>query len=135
MTQDDIISAARECLGTRFKHQGRLVGRALDCAGVVCHVAVRIGLCYDAPTDYPRTPYQGLLESTLDGQACLERVSDMQPGDILLMRFMTDPQHLAIWTGSTIIHAYESVGKCCEHRMDDAWRARVMRVYRFRGLA
>lgn len=133
MIADDIIAAARECLETPFQHQGRLAGRALDCAGIVCHVAARLGTPYEAPTNYPRVPYCGLLESTLDAQLCLERVQDMQPGDVLLMRFKTDPQHLAIWTGRTIIHAYEGSGKCCEHVMDDAWRARIVRIYRFRG--
>lgn len=135
MIADDIIAAARECLETPFQHQGRLVGRALDCAGVLCHIVSRLGLHYSAPTNYPRTPYKGQLEATLDAQPFLERVlaENMQPGDVLVMRFKTDPQHLAIWTGETIIHAYEASEKCCEHVMDDKWRARVVRVYRFRG--
>lgn len=129
-----IVEYARECIGTPFRHQGRIVGVALDCAGVVAYVADRLGMSYDAPTDYPRTPYQGLLEKTLDDQSCIVRVFDMQPGDILLMRFKTDPQHLAIWTGETIIHAYESIGRCVEHHLDNAWRSRIVRIYRFRGI-
>lgn len=134
MNPDDIIAAARECLGTPFKHQGRLVGRALDCAGVICHVASRNGMHYDTPTDYPRVPYRGLLEATLDAQPCLERVQIRQPADVLLMRWSkgTAPMHLAIWTGSTIIHAYEEAGKCCEHHMNAMWQDRVVRSYRFR---
>jgi hypothetical protein len=51
------------------------------------------------------------------------------------MRFAGDPQHLAICAGDTIIHAYESAGQCCEHRLsDDLWAARIVRVYRFRGI-
>lgn len=135
MTADDIIAASRETLGTPFRHQGRVLGLGLDCAGVVAHVADRLGLHYNAPTNYPRVPYHGLLEATLDAQPCLERVADMQPGDVLVMRFKADLQHLAIWTGTTMIHSYEDAGKCCEHGMDSAWRARLLRVYRFRGLA
>lgn len=135
MTSDDIIAAARETLGTPFRHQGRIAGVGLDCAGVVCHVAARLGLHYEAPTNYPRTPYHGLLEATIEAQDCIERVTEKQPGDILLMRWKAEPMHLAIWTGSTIIHAYEGAGKCCEHIMDSAWQARVVRVYRFKGLA
>jgi len=134
MTADDIIAAARECLGTPFRHQGRIVGIALDCAGVVCHVAESIGLIYDAPTNYPRTPYKGLLEQTLDAQPCLVRADDMRPGDVLLMRFGREPQHVAIYTGSTVIHAYEAVSRCVEHAIDAEWLSRIVRIYRFQGL-
>lgn len=133
MTPADIIAAARECLETPFRHQARAVGVGMDCAGVICHVATRLGLPHATPHDYPRNPYQGQLERTLDAQSCLQRVSidDAQPGDVLLMRFGREPRHLGIWTGETIIHAYEPSEKCCEHRMDDAWWSRVVRVYRF----
>ena len=133
MTSDDIIAAARETLETPFRHQGRIAGVGLDCAGVIAHVADRLGMHYDAPTNYGRTPYRGLLEATLDAQPCLERVPDMQAGDVLLMKWKAEPMHLAIWTGSRIIHAYEGAGKCCEHGLDDAWRSRIVRAYRFRS--
>ena len=51
------------------------------------------------------------------------------------MRFSGEPQHLAIFTGENIIHSYESVGKVCEHRMADVWAVRIVRVYRFKGVA
>lgn len=128
-----IIAAARECLGTPFRHQGRLLGEGLDCAGVAVHVARRIGCeVLDVP-GYGRTPAFGLLELALDAQGCLEAVAlaDRRPGDLLLMRFDGDPQHLAILAEGTIIHAYESVGKCCEHRLSSPWVARIVRAYRF----
>ena len=50
------------------------------------------------------------------------------------MRFAADPQHLAIYTGETIIHAYEAVGRCCEHRLSSMWKARIVRLYRFAGV-
>lgn len=134
MTPADILAAARECLGTPFAHQGRIAGVGLDCAGLVCHVAQRLGLQYDAPTNYPRQPYHGLLQQTLDAQPCLRTVEHMQPGDVLLMRFRTDPQHLAITTGDGLIHAYQAAGKCCEHGLDAAWRARIVGIYRFEGV-
>ena len=39
MTSADIIAIARACLGTPFRHQGRIPGVALDCAGLVVAVA------------------------------------------------------------------------------------------------
>lgn len=136
MTVDDILDAARQCLRTPFRHQGRLLGFGLDCAGVAIHVARQIGVGHLDVSGYGRTPVMGQLEQSLDAQPCLERValSERTAGDLLLMRFASDPQHLAICAGETIIHAYESVGKCCEHRLSSMWAARIVRVYRFRGI-
>ncbi len=137
MTADDILDAARQCLGTPFRHQGRLIAFGLDCAGVAIHVARQIGAGHLDVSGYGRTPANGQLEQSLDSQPCLERVflEDRRPGDLLLMRFASEPQHLAICAGETIIHAYEAAGLCCEHRLSSLWEARIVRVYRFRGMA
>ena len=127
-----VIDAARACLDTPFMHQGRVPGLALDCAGLVVAVAKAIGADYNDHRGYSRSPSNGLLEAALDAQPCLSRVHDMQPGDVLLMRFAGEPQHLAICAGETIIHSYSQVGKVCEHRLADVWRARIVRIYRFK---
>ena len=137
MTPDDIIAAARACLGTPFRHQGRLPGIGLDCAGVAVEVARALGCAPLDVSGYGRTPAAGQLEAVLDAQPDLERVDreDRQPGDILLLRFTGEPQHLAILTDEgTMIHSYEAVGTCCEHRLSAVWAARIVRVYRFRGV-
>lgn len=137
MTPDAIVSAARGLIGTPFVHQGRIPGRALDCAGLVVAVAQSLGVQYIDQTGYSRNPSGGLLETALDDQPGIERVptSERAPGDILLMRFSGDPQHLAILAGDTIIHAWEAPGIVCEHDLTDLWVRRIVRVYRFRGLA
>lgn len=136
MKVDDILSAARQCIGTPFRHQGRLVGFGLDCAGVAIHVARQIGAGHLDVTGYGRSPSNGLLEKSLDSQPCLERValSCRSAGDLLLMRFASDPQHIAVCAGDTVIHAYEAAGRCGEHRLSSLWQARIVRVYRFRGV-
>lgn len=137
MNADAVISAARETVGTPFAHQGRIFCTALDCAGVAAHVATRLGIFFVDWPAYSRTPHGGLLELALDSQECLRRIpviSDRRPGDILLMRLGRDPQHLAIFTGTTIIHAYQVIGRVCEHELSSEWIARIARVYRFRGV-
>ena len=131
MTAEQIIAAARECIGTPFAHQGRILGRALDCAGVAVHVA-RQWHEVDEPAAYGRLPNNAMLEYWLERQPFLERVAPPEAGDLLLMRFTGEPQHLAVFTGQTIIHAYQAAGKVVEHDLDAKWRRRIVRAYRFR---
>jgi cell wall-associated NlpC family hydrolase len=117
MTPDDIIAAARAAIGTPFRHQGRIVGRGLDCAGLLAHVARTAGFDPVEVRGYPRRP-NGELESALERQPFLTRVSGKpEAGDFLLMRFEDDRHfgHLAICAGDTIIHASAHSRKVCEH--------------------
>lgn len=133
---DAIIAAARACLETPFRHQGRIAGRALDCAGLAVHVAREIGAEHVDIPAYGRSPANGLLQATLDAQPGLRVVPDRQPGDLLLLRFAGEPQHLAFLTADdTIVHTYANVGKVCEHRLAAVWAARIVRVYRFREVS
>jgi len=134
MTVDEIIGAARECLGTPFKHQGRIVGLALDCAGVIVHTCERLGITVEQPAAYGRLPHDAMLEFWADKQSFLCPVAIPKAGDILLMRFTGDPQHVAVFTGENIIHAYEEIGRTVEHRLDARWKKRIVKAYRFRGL-
>jgi len=137
LSPSDIVAAARELVGTPFRHQGRIPGIALDCAGVVCAVAVNLGIEHVDVQGYGRDPHANLLKLTLDDQTSVQEVNknDMHSGDILLMRFGREPQHLAICAGDTVIHSYEAVGKVCEHRLDDVWTSRIVAVYRFSAVA
>jgi len=138
---DDIINSARSQVGVKFMHQGRLAGQFLDCAGLVACVADQVGVEYNELPGYSRIPNNGILESVLDAQPCLTRVYDRQPGDILLMRFSKEPQHVAIFAGlsggcgyETMIHTYEAVEQVCEHRLDSVWARRIVRIYRFNDI-
>lgn len=132
MTGAAIVAAARAALGTPFRHQGRRVGQGLDCAGLVVHVCDVLGVCYVDQTGYSRRPSGGMLESALDGQPGMVQVSgNPQYGDVLLMRFSGEPQHLAIFAGENIIHSYLQAGKVCEHRYTALWKARTVCIYRF----
>lgn len=136
MKAQDIVRAARSQLGTPFRHQGRLPGIALDCAGVFVHVCNEMVLPVIDESGYGRNPWHGLLDQCISRQPflCPIPVSEMREGDVLLMRFTGEPQHIAIHAGNTIIHAYEHVGRVVEHRFADVWRARVVKAYRFEGV-
>lgn len=130
-----IVAAARKTLGMPFRHQGR-GAKGIDCVGVAAHVCDQLGIPYIDRSGYARRPSGGLLESAIDHQPELVRVpvSEIAEGDILVMRFSGDPQHVAIYAGGTIIHALEKSGKVVEHDLTEWWRSRVVLAYRFRGV-
>jgi len=130
---DLVVQYAREALGTPYRHQGRLVGQALDCIGLAIYVAQRLNLPYTDLPAYGQTPHKGLLQEMTELQPCLERVSQRQKGDLLLMKFTYDPQHMAICAGDTIIHCAMDTGRVVENRIDADTERRIVAVYRFRG--
>ncbi len=136
MTPAGLIAAAREAIGTPFRHQGRSL-RGLDCAGLVMFVAAKFDIPYIDAGAYDRQPSNGLLESMLDCQPSLERIdlANIAAGAVLAMRFKREPQHLGLFTGDSLIHAYAVVGQVCEHAMTAEWRRRVVRAYRFKGMS
>lgn len=125
----DIVAAARQYLGVRFHHQGRSTA-GMDCAGLVVLAHADAGRPVVDAVGYGRNPYQLTLVRTL--AQSFDRVLRPEPGDVLLMAFASEPQHLAIYTGRTIIHSYEKAGKVIEHRFAQVWQARVRGVYRVR---
>ncbi|MFY9326484.1 MAG: NlpC/P60 family protein [Georgfuchsia sp.] len=126
---EQFILAARAYVDaeTPFMHQGRGL-HGLDCIGLIVVAARQIGISIGDRTDYPRDP-NGLLQPALTSQ--MLAVDHWMPGDVLLMRFGTEPQHVGIFTGTTLIHAYSSARKVVEHRIDARWSRRVVYAYRF----
>ena len=141
MTPNEIVALARQTLGTPYQHQQRTNGLALDCAGVPVYVGKQLGFVFDDFTRYGRLPVPVEMRAALD--ATLDRVQkiDMQLGDVVWIRFDAEPQHLAIlgdycYGGMSLIHASNGAGlnKVVEHRLDDDWLARIVAVWRFRGV-
>ena len=134
MTADEIVSAARAEIGTPFMHQGRIPGKALDCAGLAVVVAGK-WFAVAEPRAYGRSPHLGLLQEWVEAQDFLEPTGKPEAGGLMLMRFGKEPQHLAICAGETMIHSYGSVGKVVEHNFSPVWRARVVKSYKFKAMA
>ena len=132
-TGADVVTAARAWIDTPFRHQGRAKGKGVDCAGLVIGVARDLGMEAEDVAGYSRQPFGDSLKRVIDAQ--MVRVSAAEPGDVYLMRFDSDPQHLAIASDIGIIHAYSSARRCVEHSLDDVWRKRIVAIYRFRELS
>lgn len=100
----------------------------LDCAGLVVVAYRDAGLPVKDKKAYGRHPYKNLMEQGL--QRSFQPVAHPEIGDVLLMRFAAEPQHLAIYNGDTILHSYENVGRVVEQRFAKVWQARVVRAYK-----
>ena len=95
-----IVTAARACVGTRFRAQGRSPGLALDCVGVALAAASAAGA---RPTTIPAYQLGGReeigLELFLLGAGC-SAVAIAAAGDLRVVAPATGRRHLAVDLGS-----------------------------------
>lgn len=134
ITRADIVDEARTWIDTPFHHQGRLKGVGVDCAGVIIGVAHALKLSEFDCRNYGREPTMGQMRILLEEH--MIKVVTPLPGDALLFSFDVMEQHLGMFTdANTIIHAYEKVGKCVEHRYSDLWLTRTRGIYQYKGIA
>ncbi|MGH8579605.1 MAG: phage tail protein [Gammaproteobacteria bacterium] len=106
---------------------------ALDCTGV----AGLRGPGAEPRGDFQEVPYGRYPHGATLQRLCEEHmdcVSIYGPGDVLLMAWEAEPQHLRIASDVGIIHSYAKARAVVEHALDPAWRARIRGTYRFRGL-
>ncbi len=147
-TRAAIVAEARSWISpqTAFAHQAHTKGLATDCIGFVAGVGIAAGIFpadawqrdFAPHAGYYRSPANGALEAVC--RQFLTEVETPQPGDVLLMRFGTEPQHLAIVvpysdTALGMVHAYSRVGKVVSHRYAGVWQARTVAVFAYPGVA
>ena len=131
----EFVEAARALVGTPYRHAGRN-GYGIDCGGLIILAARRAGLL---PPDWDVPPYSPIIDvgMILDGlrKWCepVERPGEPKAGDILLMRILRRPQHLAVATGEgSMIHVYVAAGRVVEHPLTGHWRDSIVGVWRWR---
>ena len=130
---NSIVEIARETIGSPFHHQGRVVGVGIDCVGVLVHVFERLGLPYFDVKGYPRESTGSYLMDVLDKQPSLMATKDLKEGDLLLFAFSKFPQHVGVYTGTSIIHARYQHKKVVEHNFDRTWQRIHKKTYRVTG--
>ena len=133
---EEILAEARAWLGTPWRHQGRLKGVAVDCAGLVVGVGRELGLLAFDTRAYGRLPDGQQLRALCDAHLAAKPVAEIGPGDVLLLRFTRHPQHLALvgdrGAPFSLIHAHAEAGACVEHGADARWLRRIVAAYAFR---
>ncbi len=139
VTRAQVVAEARGWLGTPFEHQGRVQGAGVDCIGLLIGVAQSLGLTQFDVTGYARAPSDGLLQGGCREHLQPVQLASAQPGDVLLMRFKREPQHVGLVAdyvhgGLSVIHSYQGAGGVVEHRLDALWLRRVVSVWRIPGV-
>lgn len=110
MTRPEAVAAwARTQLGVPWRHQGRLPGVALDCAGLVICAARALGL---VPVTFDVNGYSRVPDGTMM-RFCNEHMTPIgapELGAVIVVATHNDPQHMGIVVpyrhgGWAIIHA------------------------------
>lgn len=136
-TASAVIAAARSYLGVPWVHQGRS-RQGLDCAGLAVRVARDLQLSDFDVFGYGRLPDGASLQRALEEARCTPY--RLEPGALVLMRFRREPQHLAIvgdylHGGLSLIHGLSTAAAVVEHRLDDAWRKRIVSAWAIPGVS
>lgn len=119
MMPADLIAEARSWLGVPFRHQGRN-RHGIDCVGlpiVVCQTLGLIGPNFEI-TNYGRLPSGELVERL---KAHCQPIPAAVPGSLIVVAWTRTAAHVALCTGETMVHAYESVGRVVEHGYRGRW--------------
>lgn len=132
-TREQFVAEARTWIGVPFVHQGRN-RLGVDCIGLVLVVCRALGLSDADPRGYGRAPNGAALLRGLAQYARPLRPDEAQAGDLLLMRFLRDPQHVGIATDHGILHAYGGAGRVVETSLPPSWRRRIVRAYGVPGV-
>jgi NlpC/P60 family putative phage cell wall peptidase len=138
MTRNDIIAAAREWLGTPYRHQASLKGVGCDCLGLVRGVWREF---YGAepqpvPAYSPDWAEAGLRETLAEaGQRYLAAIDrdEFDGGDVLLFRWRAHlpAKHAGIATSKArMIHA-QSGAAVNEVAITPWWRRHLAYAFRF----
>lgn len=125
-----IVAAARACIGTRFRPQGRVPGLGLDCVGVVLVAAGAVEITV-APL-----PVYRLGGRYPDIEVIFERCGAWQvdaalPGDVLTVEPAAGQRHLGIITPSGVVHAHAALGRVVEGPLEPDWT--ISGVWRLPG--
>jgi cell wall-associated NlpC family hydrolase len=133
MTREDVVTEARDWIGTPFRWQASLKRVGADCKGYIAGVARELAMpeaasVYAAMADYgARVPVATLKRGLA---ATLERVGEPEPGDVLLLIVSGKAQHLGFHAGDALLHTYSGKtvmasplkGALRVWPLDSAWR-------------
>ncbi len=150
-SRKQISAKAREYLGTKFQHQGRLKGISCDCVGLPYMVAEEMGLHStdgkaidkNENLNYQAQPTDNFVQQECTRLLVSKPLAQMQEGDVILMKMPTIPCHVGIvsrmYVGTPhecfgVIHSYSLTKKVVETIIDAKLQNRIVGVFGFPGV-
>lgn len=137
-----IDAAVRKCIGTKWIHQGRVPGMALDCIGLAIQAAIAAGdwrdefdpLC----RNYGRIPHGNAFQTFMRDHLVPVGEDEKLMGDLGLFAIKSFPMHVGVLSEHrngqpSIIHAHAEVGIVTEEPYGNHFKIRGW--WRFPSLA
>jgi cell wall-associated NlpC family hydrolase len=134
-----LVDAARKYIGVRHRHRGRSP-HAVDCAGLGILAYADCGVALPDFRLYGREPHKDGLVTYMTAALGdpLPTGSELQDGDVIVLRFDKEPHHVAIVAevdyGGTaalnMIHSDGHVGRVIEQRLSQDIADRITHIYR-----
>lgn len=137
ITQEAVVLTARSWVGVPFRHQGRSRD-GVDCVGLPIVIGAALGvfppsvLATDM-TNYGRLPTGEIIERLREYRCA--QLEAPRPAALIVIAWQRLAAHIAVCTGPTMIHAYESVGRVVEHGYRGRWLRLTHSVWALPGVA
>jgi cell wall-associated NlpC family hydrolase len=128
--QEKFAQAAEDCVGARFRLQGRDPATGLDCVGLIVWCARSCGLTVLHQPAYTLTSRPDALLHELEATGFHRRHS-LHPtlGDVIVFLMNHELNHVAVATRAGMTHADMRFRRVVSHRIDDLWQSRIASVY------
>lgn len=110
IARTQFLAAVRSCIGTPVCHQGRAIGKGLDCVGVPWAAATACGLELPATRGYGVLPGESELADGL--AAYCDRVVDLADAHVWQVRVGRQARHVVVPVGVNgcgqplVVHAW-----------------------------
>lgn len=115
-----IVAAARGCVGTRFRAQGRVPGLGLDCVGVVLVAAAAAGIRTATIPPYRLGGVPPDAEKVFASVGAWP-VDAAAPGDVLAIMPAPGQRHFGVVTPQGLVHAHAGLDRVVEGPIDAGW--------------
>ena len=114
---EKFVAEVRSWLGTKFRYQGR-DRKGIDCVGVVVLSLAALGLSLNVvPYGKQVTGDSALAQLKANGHRV--EFADAKPGDIALLNYRGESNHVGVLTGEgTMIHSLAFAKKVVEQALD-----------------
>lgn len=125
-------------LDTPYHHQARVKGVGVDCAQFVAAVAEELGVLAPNTVVQNYSPEwhmhnrEELMIDMMIELGGIEKIGELEVGDILAFKFGRVCSHLGIYLGEQqFIHARIDQGKVTINTLSGEWQKRHIRTFRF----